>query len=83
VPGRADLGDWLRDKLSSQLGEVPSFRAEIVLYGGVEAGIGKFRPHPPRCTSSRTGGVFTRETRRIVVVTHCDHIREIVDRASA
>ncbi len=82
-PGRADIGDWLRDKLATQLGEVPSFRAEVLRCRGRDLGVVRVPPSTSGPHFMLDGRVYIRENRRTVLVTRQAQLREILARASA
>ena len=82
-PGNAELGDWLRDKLSAQLAEVPSFRAELLAYRDANIGVVRVPPSASAPHFMRDGHVYVRENRRTSVVTSQQQLVEILERARA
>jgi hypothetical protein len=82
-PGRADIGDWLRDKLATQLGEVPSFRAEMLRCRGRDLGVVRVPPSTSGPHFMLDGRVYIHENRRTVLVTRQAQLLEILARASA
>jgi len=83
TPGRADLRDWLRDKLTAQLGEVPYFRAELLSLRGHEIGVVHVPQSPAAPHFMNDGRVFVRENGRTVVITLADQLRQLLARSDA